>query len=129
VRTFERLWLSGGTLIVPSGAGSAIGLDAETGAERWRLLPPRPRLGSLTVSDGLVWLVLENGFVVALDAERGELVARLTSLDQPLAGQGLSQRPARIGERMVFALGRWLLAVELPSGAAERGAGSAGGRP
>ena len=113
-RSFERLWLSDGTLVVPIGAGSVIGLDAATGAERWRYQPPALRLGSLAVLDGLVWMVLENGFVVALDAQQGEPVARLTSLDQPLAGQGLTQRPARVGDRMLFALGRWLLAVELP---------------
>ena len=57
-------------------AGRSFGLDATTGARRWRYAPSTPRLASITVGGGRVWLVLENGEVLALDAASGKVAAR-----------------------------------------------------
>jgi outer membrane protein assembly factor BamB len=112
---FERLWLDGDTLVLPTAAGPVLGLDAGSGAERWRYDPPAPRQGGSAVDRGLVWMVLRNSHVVALDAASGQVVGRLASLDLDLSGQGFTQRPAIVGERVVVPLGRWLLGLSIPA--------------
>jgi outer membrane protein assembly factor BamB len=114
LRGTERLWLDGDTLIVPTQSGAVLGLEAASGRERWRYRPPSPRLGSVTVADGRVWLVLENAQVVGLDAATGRPAARFRDLNVNLNGQGINQRPAIVNGRLVVAIGRMLLGFPLP---------------
>jgi outer membrane protein assembly factor BamB len=114
LRDTERLWLDDDTLIVPTQSGAVLGLAAASGEERWRYQPSAPRLGSVTVADGRVWLVLENARIVGLDAQTGRPVMRFRDLNVGLNGQGLNQRPALIGGRLLVAIGRMLLGFPLP---------------
>lgn len=110
----ESLWLSGETLIVPGLNGQILGLDAAGGAERWRYTPIAPRLGAVTVAEGWVWSILENGQVIALDAETGALAASFSDIELNLNGLGLAQRPLVLGDKVVVPLGLVLLALDLP---------------
>lgn len=106
---FDRLWVSGDTLIVPGLSGGVLALDAGTGEERWHYTPDHPRLGTATVDAGRVWLVLQNGHLLALDAATGEVVAGFTELDMDLSSASRLQRPVRIGDTLVTPLGVMLL--------------------
>jgi outer membrane protein assembly factor BamB len=110
----ERLWLDGDRLIVPLASGGLIGLDPTSGQERWRYQPVVPRLGAVTVEAGRAWLALDDGEVLALDTETGRLVARLSDLNQNLAGLGQSQRPAIVGGRVLVPIGQRLIGFALP---------------
>ena len=81
---------------------------------RWEYQPPAPRLGSVTVADGRVWLVLENAQVIGLDTATGRPALRFRDLNVSLNGQGINQRPGLIGGRLVVAIGRMLLGFALP---------------
>jgi hypothetical protein len=89
-------------------------LDARTGAERWRFTPPGGRLGNITVARGQVWLMLENARLYGLDLHTGKPTARLTDLDLSLNGQGLTQRPTFVGDRLLFPAGLFLIGLSLP---------------
>jgi outer membrane protein assembly factor BamB len=114
LRDSERVWLDAGTLIVQATSGTVIGLDVETGRERWRYRPTAPRLGSVTVADGRAWLVLEDARVIGLDVQTGRPTLRFRDLNTSLNGQGINQRPAIVGGQLVVAIGRMLLAFPLP---------------
>jgi hypothetical protein len=94
--------------------GKVVVLDAETGTERWRFNPPIGRLGGVTVERGQVWLMLENARLYGLDLRSGRPTARLTELEMNLNGQGLTQRPSFVGDRLIFPAGLTLLGLELP---------------
>lgn len=112
VSPFEPLWLHGQTLVLSffTGVGSnrVVALDAATGAERWRYELAAPRLGALTVAEGRAWLVLQNGHVLALDVESGQLAARFSDLDMNLSGAAYVQRPALIGDTIIMPAGTML---------------------
>ena len=101
-------------------SGNVIALDGGTGKELWRYEPTFPRLGNITVEDGRVWFALQNGEVLALDAESGEVVAHSNHYDLNLSYASLAQRPAFIGGRLVLGVGTYVLGFEPP--------GEAGGR-
>ncbi|MCC6175854.1 MAG: PQQ-binding-like beta-propeller repeat protein [Chloroflexi bacterium] len=108
----ERLWLEDGTLVIPGLGGDVVALDAATGAERWHFHPPVSRLGGVTVSDGRVWLMLENARLYALDLDSGQPVARFADLQLNLNSQGLSQRPLLLGPRLIFPAGLAVLGLD-----------------
>jgi outer membrane protein assembly factor BamB len=110
----EALWLSGGTVVVPTGSGAVVGLDGVTGAVLWHYTPAVPRLASVTVAQGRVWLVLQNGEVIGLDASSGRVAARFADLQRNLNGVGLAQRPAVIGDRVIVPIGGELLGLKVP---------------
>ncbi len=110
----DRIWTAGPLLVVPSLSGKVIALDAATGAERWRFAPEAPRLGSVTVQDGRVYLALQNGQVVVLDAATGRPVARFSDLELDLSGFSYAQRPLVVAGRVVVPTGMVLLGFEVP---------------
>ncbi|HYN90177.1 MAG TPA: PQQ-binding-like beta-propeller repeat protein, partial [Ardenticatenaceae bacterium] len=110
----EPIWLSGDTLVVPSASGAIVGLAAGDGSQRWHDAPNPARLGAVTVAEGRVWHVLENGHVLALDAATGEVVAGFSELELNLSGVGIAQRPVVIGETLLVPMGLTLLGFELP---------------
>ncbi|MEW6635903.1 MAG: PQQ-binding-like beta-propeller repeat protein [Actinomycetota bacterium] len=114
VSVSDRLWTSGDALIVPSISGSVISLDAETGGELWRYEPHFPRLGNITVKGGRVWLALQNGEVLVLDAQSGKLAARSNDYSLNLSASSLSQRPVLVGGRLVLGVGSYALGFEPP---------------
>lgn len=111
---FERPWPSGDRLIVPTLSGKVIALDAASGSELWRYDPSPRRAGGITVDGGRVWLLLENGRMLALDAETGRLAARFSALDLSLDPSGLTQRPSIVGGAVVVPAGLWLLGFDRP---------------
>ena len=114
LRDSERVWLDGDTVVVPATSGAVIGLDAATGRERWRYRPTAPRLSSLSVIDGHVWLVLEDARIVGLDVQTGRPALLFRDLNVSLNGQGINQRPNVVAGHLVAAIGRMLLAFPLP---------------
>ena len=76
--------------MIPSFSGNVIALDGGTGKELWRYEPTFPRLGNVTVEGGRVWFALQNGEVLALDAESGEVVARSNDYSLNLTGASLA---------------------------------------
>lgn len=112
VSPFEPLWLHGETLVLSFFTGISsnrvVALDTATGAERWRYDLAAPRLGALTLAEGRVWLVLQNGHVLALDAESGQLVARFSDLEVNLSAASSIQRPALIGDTIIVPAGTML---------------------
>jgi outer membrane protein assembly factor BamB len=114
VNPSDRLWISGDVLVVPSLSGNVMALDGGTGKELWRYEPTFPRLGNVTVEGGRVWFALQNGEVLALDAESGEVVARSNDYSLNLSSTSLAQRPAFIGGRLVLGVGTYVLGFEPP---------------
>ena len=113
----DRLWPAGDVLVAPllGQAGLVLGLDMATGAERWRYLPaPVPRFGNLTVTTGRVWLALEEGQVLVLDAGTGREVASYNDVLQNLNEYSFAQRPALVGGRLIAPQSLVLLGFELP---------------
>ena len=82
---------------------------------RQKLAPATRRLAGVTVAEGRVWLVLENGEVLALDAVSGKVAGRFGDLQLNLNGVGLAQRPAPIGGRIIIPIGGALLGINPPS--------------
>jgi outer membrane protein assembly factor BamB len=110
----DRLWAEDDLVVVPDLSGKVIVLDAGTGAERWRFTPPVGRLGNVTVARDRVWFMLENARLYGLDLATGRPTARLSELELSLNGQGLTQRPAFVGDRLIFPAGLMLLGLEPP---------------
>ena len=113
---FEQPWVDGEYVIVPSasGAHAALALDAQTGKVLWRYQSPSPRFGTLTVSQGRVWLILMNGQILGLDEQSGKLTARFDQLALDLQSvTGFTQRPivTSDGKRIVVALDTRLIGL------------------
>jgi outer membrane protein assembly factor BamB len=113
----DRLWVSGGVVVVPLLLGDVVALDAGTGDEVWRYEPPSPRFGNVTVEGGRVWFALQNGEVLALDAGSGEISARSNDYSLNLSGTNLDQRPAFVGGTLVLGVGTYVFGFEPPDGA------------
>jgi outer membrane protein assembly factor BamB len=113
----DQLWAVEDLVVVPDISGKVIVLDAQTGAERWRFTPPINRLGNITVARGQVWLMLENARLYGLDLHGGKPTARLTDLEMGLNGQGLTQRPSFVGDRLIFPAGLVMVGLTLPEAA------------
>ena len=112
----DRLWVSGDVVVAPLLSGDIVALDAGTGEEVWRYTPPAPRLGNVTVEGGEVWFALQNGEVLALDAESGEISARSNDYSLNLNSTSLSQRPVFVGGTLVLGVGTYVLGFEAPEG-------------
>jgi outer membrane protein assembly factor BamB len=116
VNPSDRLWAIGDVVIAPLHSGDVVALDAGTGEEVWRYTPPEPRLGNVTVEGGEVWFGLQNGEVLALDAESGEISARSNDYSLSLNNTSLSQRPVFVDGTLVLGVGTYALGFEAPEG-------------
>ena len=114
VKPGDRLWADGDVVIAPLLSDDVVGFDAETGEEVWRYTPPAPRLGNVTVEGGEVWFALQNGELLALDAESGETVARSNDYSLNLSGTSVSQRPVFVDGTLVLGVGTYVLGFEAP---------------
>jgi outer membrane protein assembly factor BamB len=112
----DRLWVSGDVVVAPLLSGDIVALDAGTGKEVWRYTPPAPRLGNVTVEGGEVWFGLQNGEVLALDGESGEISARSNDYSLNLNSTSLSQRPVFVGGTLVLGVGTYVLGFQAPEG-------------
>jgi len=112
----DRLWASGNVVLVPLLSDDIVALDAGTGEEVWRYTPPALRLGNVTVEGGEVWFALQNGEVLALDAEGGQISARSNDYSLNLGSTSLSQRPVFVDGTLVLGVGTYVLGFQAPEG-------------
>jgi outer membrane protein assembly factor BamB len=123
--TLDRPWISGSSssssssynVIVPLLGGAVVALDASDGHVRWQHKDAQLRFGNIAVIDGLrgaqVWLALQNGDVLALDATTGNLAARSHNVAVNLSSYNFSQHPLLIGDRLVVVLGLKVIGLEI----------------
>jgi hypothetical protein len=72
------------------------------------------------VEGGRVWISLQNGEVLALDAASGKTAARSNDYSLNLNSSSRAQRPAFIGGKLVLGVGTYVLGFEPPGEAGER---------
>lgn len=68
------LAVAGDTLVVASGYGYVVAMDAANGAQKWRRELGAPMTGSPTISDGRIFVASNNNEVFALSLATGETV-------------------------------------------------------
>jgi outer membrane protein assembly factor BamB len=90
---FDRLILAGGLLIVPTAGESLLGLDPASGAIRWQYTPPGHRFGAVTAAGDRLWILLQDGRLLLLDAATGNLQAISPALELNLSSASYLQRP------------------------------------
>lgn len=106
----EKVYTSGDSVIVSGLNGTVASLTAADGAPRWTFEPPAARLGTLDVQDGRVWMMLQDGRVVAVDVETGKLAAQFSDLDLSLTS-GVTQHPLVIDGTVIVPYGTLLLGL------------------
>ena len=118
VSILGTLSLNGGVLIVPLNTGihAILALDATNGKELWRYTPDQPRLGNPSIDQGIVWVTLQNGQVVALDITSGREIARLGLTQADLEGYDFTQSVTVSGEYALAPTGWALLEIKIPAG-------------
>jgi outer membrane protein assembly factor BamB len=109
----ERPWRVGATVVVPLWSGEIAGLDAASGAIRWRHRPAVARLGGVTVAGRRVWFLTRHGEVVGLDLNDGRPAARFASPVPLNAAEGFAQRPSVVGRRLIVPLNTNLVGFEI----------------
>ena len=86
-----------GKVYATSGAGDVVKLDANTGAEEWRVKPAGPLRGSPTVAFNAVYAMTQDNQIIALDATDGHIIwqdaaatgdSGVFGVAAPAAGQG-----------------------------------------
>lgn len=86
-----------GKVYATSGAGDVVKLDAQSGAEEWRVRPAGPLRGSPTVAFNAVYAMTQDNQIVALALDDGRIVwqdaaaggqSGVFGVAAPAAGQG-----------------------------------------
>ncbi len=113
MQPFDRLWVSGNTLVVPTLRGDILGLSTADGSMRWQYHPSTPRFGTITMQHGKVWTMLSDGSLIGIDANSGAVISSFHNLNLDLSSDSLQQRPALIGNHIVVSVGSALLGFEL----------------
>ncbi|MCI4645095.1 MAG: PQQ-like beta-propeller repeat protein [Hyphomonadaceae bacterium] len=105
------LALTGDTLVVSSGFGMVLALDAETGSLLWTRETEAPMTGSPTIKDGRIFVTSNNNEILALSLEDGELEwsdqaisesARVLSSPSPAAVEDIVVVPYSSGEVIAY---------------------------
>ena len=111
-----RLVLDGNTLIAPlsNGTRGILALDNMTGNELWHYTPDEPRLGNPSIHQGVVWVILENGQVVAINLSNGLEIARLGLTQSDLESYSFTQSISISGEFALAPAGWSLLEIKIP---------------
>lgn len=103
--------LTGDTLIVSSGYGLVLALDAKTGALQWSRATEAPMTGAPTIKDGRIFVTSNNNEVLALSLADGELEwsdqaisesARVLSSPSPAAVEDIVVVPYSSGEVIAY---------------------------
>ena len=88
---------AGGVAYATDGAGYVLALDANTGAERWRVKPAGPLRGAPTIAFNLILVMTQDNQILALNAATGDTEwsrtappgqAGVFGVAAPAAGQG-----------------------------------------
>lgn len=106
----EKAQLAGDMVILSGLNGTVAALAAQDGALRWTFEPPAPRLGTVNVQDGRVWMILQDGRVIAVDAATGKPAAQFSDLDMSLT-EGVTQHPVVINGTVIVPYGTVLLGL------------------
>ena len=86
-----------GHVFATSGTGDVVSLDADTGAEQWRVKPAGPLRGSPTVAFNTVFVMTQDNQIHALAVDNGEQIwsdaaasgqSGVFGVAAPAAGQG-----------------------------------------
>ncbi|WP_135824208.1 outer membrane protein assembly factor BamB family protein [Halorussus ruber] len=85
-----------GLVYVPTGTGPLVALETDTGAEAWRVDPPRGVQASPALADGTLYVACLDGTLRALDAATGDT-------EWTAAGKTYYGGPT-VGERGVYAV-------------------------
>ncbi len=105
------LAVSGDTLVVASGYGFVIAMDAATGAQRWRRELGGPVTGAPTIDDGRVFVSSNNNEIYALELATGEVIwsdqaiaesARVLGSSSPAAVEDFIIAPFSSGEVIAY---------------------------
>lgn len=121
---YERMWIDGETVVVPTLGGPVFGLDLVTGAQRWAFDPGAGRYGTVAVEAGSMTTVLLNGDVDVIDVATGERTGHFGGLDLPLDTVDLAfARPVRLGDLTLVSLGFALLGLAPGGDSAPTGRG------
>ncbi|MCC7162072.1 MAG: PQQ-binding-like beta-propeller repeat protein [Anaerolineae bacterium] len=99
----------GDAVIVAGLDGTVAALNAADGGLRWSLKPPAPKLGTLNAQDGQVWMMLQDGRVIAVSAETGEITAQFS--DVAITLSGVTQHPIVVGETVIVPYGTILMGL------------------
>ncbi len=108
-----RIWADGERVIVPAFSGAVYAYGAADGALLWEQHFMAPPVGGITVAGGRVYVLLDNGDLVLLDAATGVEVARARSEQSNLSELILTQRPIVQGDRVVTAIGLSILGFQV----------------
>lgn len=96
----EPAYRAGDALIVSGLNGTIAALNAVDGTLRWTFEPPAPRLGNLYIEEDRVWMILQDGRVIAVDSNTGALAAQFSDLDLSLTG-GVTQHPLMMDDTVL----------------------------
>ncbi|MEE1877588.1 PQQ-binding-like beta-propeller repeat protein [Altererythrobacter litoralis] len=89
--------IDSGRVYATNGVGQVVALNAETGAEIWKVHPAGPLRGSPTIAFGQIYVMTQDNQIFSLDATDGSLVwqeggsatqAGVFGVAAPAAGQG-----------------------------------------
>ncbi|MEX1250115.1 MAG: PQQ-binding-like beta-propeller repeat protein [Hyphomonas sp.] len=95
------LAVTGDTLVVASGYGYVVTLDAATGAEKWRRELGAPMTGSPTIDDGRIFVASNNNEVFSLSLADGQTV---------WSDQAISESARVLGTSSVAAVEEFVIA-------------------
>jgi outer membrane protein assembly factor BamB len=122
----DRLWVEalrpgvggngeGMDLVVPlaDAHGDILGLDPQTGKDRWHYHSDVPRFGMAFVNQGLIWQAQLDGQVLALGAG-GKVLARYCDTQAGLDGYVLAEHPIVAGQYVVMPMGWSLVGLRVP---------------
>lgn len=114
VNVLDALYVSGDVVVVPGYKGEIDGMNSADGTLRWAYKLPAKELGTITVQDGRVWVGLQDGSVLALNVQSGQLVAHSLSEQSGEQAGITSEHPVVIGQRVLFPHGIHLLGFQAP---------------
>ncbi|QXC59405.1 PQQ-like beta-propeller repeat protein [Aquihabitans sp. G128] len=116
VGPWDAVQVVGDTVVVPTLVAGIVGLDADTGAQRWSRPPGLLRGVRAVVIDGDVWIVDRTGRTEVLDARSGRVRWTERGLGEDLSAYNLLLAPVVAGHRVVLASPRalWALPLEGP---------------
>ena len=95
------LAITGDTLVVASGYGYVVTLDAATGEEKWRRELGAPMTGSPTIADGRIFVASNNNEVFSLSLADGQTV---------WSDQAISESARVLGTSSVAAVEEFVIA-------------------
>ncbi|SLN45291.1 Outer membrane protein assembly factor BamB precursor [Aquimixticola soesokkakensis] len=119
--------LAGNTVLVTTGYGELVALEASSGAVRWRQALGAASAGTPAVMGDLVYVVSSDNVAWALDLTNGRIAWQLSG---PTAGAGIAAAvaPAVVDDRVVFPFDQGALTTAYRLGGLQMWASSVAGQ-